>query len=102
MDASTLECLLLAEMKVHCFSNKQVAPAHLGLRRDILGVGTRGSVRLARVRHDQKRIGIIERGQDQSKALSRTISVHGGRRDVMLSGGGQQFCPSGDRWRRNG
>ena len=60
MNASTLKRLLLAEVKVHRLSNKQVPPAHLGLRRNILGVGTRGGGMLAKVGHNQKRVGIVE------------------------------------------
>jgi len=61
VNASTLKRLLLAKMEMHGFSNKQVPPAHLGLRRNILGVGTRGGGMFARVGHDQKRVGIVER-----------------------------------------
>lgn len=59
VDASTLKRLLLAQVEMHCFSNKQVAPAHLGLGRNILRVGARGGGLLARVWHNQKRVGII-------------------------------------------
>ena len=61
MNASTLKRLLLAEMKVHSLSNKQVPPAHLGFRRNILGVGTGGGGMLAKIGHNQKRVGIVER-----------------------------------------
>lgn len=61
MDASTLKRLLLAEVKVHCLSNKQVPPAHLGFGRSVLRVGTRGGGLLAKVGHNQKRVSIIER-----------------------------------------
>ena len=84
MDASTLKRLLLAQMKVHCFSNEQVAPAHIGLGRGILGVGTRGGGLLARVRHNQKRVGIVERGQDQSVALLWLDWVHGQTGGIVL------------------
>lgn len=50
MDASTLEFLLLAQMNVHGFSDEQVAPAHLGPRRNILGVVAGGDGLLAGVR----------------------------------------------------
>lgn len=52
VDAGTLKRLLLAEMKVHRFSNEQIAAAHLGFWRNVLGVGTRGGGLLARVGHD--------------------------------------------------
>ena len=62
MDASTSKCLLLAQMSVHRFSDKQVAPACLGPRRNILGVVTRGGGLFTRVGNNQKRVGIFERG----------------------------------------
>ena len=62
MDASTLEFLLLAQMNVHGFSDEQVAPAHLGPRRNILGVVAGGDGLLAGVRDNQKRVGVVECG----------------------------------------
>ena len=60
MDASTLKRLLLAKVKVHRLSNKQVPPAHLGFWGNILGVGTRSGGMLAKVRYNQKRVGVVE------------------------------------------
>lgn len=93
MDSSALKRLLLAQMKVHCFSDKQVAPAHPGRPwRSVLGVGAGSDGLLARVRHNQKRVGIIECRQDQSITLSLPIGSRGGTWHVML-GGGQDFRP---------
>lgn len=49
-------------MEVHCLSDEQVATAHLGCGRGVLGVGTRGDGLLAKVRNDQKRVCVVERG----------------------------------------
>jgi len=77
VNAGTLKRLLLTKMKVHCFSNEQVTPAHLGLWRGILGVGTRGGGLLTGVGHNQKRVGIVERGQNQSVALPWWVGIYG-------------------------
>ena len=72
---------------MHCLSDKQVAPAHPVLWGDVLGVGAGGDGLLARVRNNQKCVGVIERGQDQSITLSWKVGVHGGACDIMLRGG---------------
>jgi len=87
VDASTLECLLLAQMNVHRFSDKQVTPAHLGLRGNILGVAARGGGLLAEVGNNQKRVGIFERGQDQPIPSSWSVVARRKAGDIMLRGG---------------
>lgn len=62
VDASTSERLPLAQMKVHRFANQQVPPAHFGFWRDVLRVGAGSSGLLAKVRNNQKRVGIVECG----------------------------------------
>lgn len=62
VNAGTLNRLFLAYVKVHCFSDEQIPPAHLGFWRNVLGVGMRGDGMFARIRYDQKRIGVVERG----------------------------------------
>lgn len=101
MDPSTLKRLLLAQVEVHSFSDEQVAPAHPGLRRSVLGVRDGGDWLLARVRHNQKRVGVIEGGQDQSITLSWPAAVRGGACDIMLRRG-QQFRPGSDKRRGGG
>lgn len=88
-------------MKVHCFSDEQVTPAHPGLGGSVLGARAGSDGLLTRVRDDQKGVGVIERGQDQSITLSWLVRVHGGACDIMLRGG-QQFRPGGDKRGRDG
>lgn len=101
MNASTLKLLLLAQMKMHGLSDEQIAPAHPGFWGCVLGVWARGDGLLARVRYNQERVGVVERGQDQSITMPRSVVIRGGTLNIM-SRGGKQFRPRSDWWGRDG